>query len=521
MQSPDAIRWFRRAGMAALIVATLLALPPSPTVAQAGPRTFTGPFAGSGTFQNSLCAWRTTYSGTVTLTLTFGATGVTGTARHQGGYQDVLTRGPSECGGDSVTFNESVPVSGTAQNLRWGIGHGAAGSVAVTASLIGNAIVGRGVVTDPEYQGSATIPFTANEVGGSPPASETPPAPTATATSAAPSTPAQATPVRPAAGPTTAAPAAPGTAAAVPAATGTAAGGIAGVATPLPTVPPVPPPKDATTTTFTREKCADFSSDPALWQALENHVDELDDLEVPISAVKTCLGHYRTQPWPQRPGGATLVKPGDEAQKKEAEPPAEAPKPTLQTPAAFILRAGEQGQGTTVQGAVLGKGDIVVTKDQPATVTFSEGSRMDLGAKAAVVFEDPAAKSVIQLRGRMFMDIKSRQWHVRVPQPRGLVAVVTRGTVFATEVLADGNVRVEVTEGVVEVTSAGQTVEVAAGSSIVVDPAAPPPRPARTAGTSGEDGQPVALFGGIAAAAIVVAGAAWFLVRRRGGAAAR
>ncbi len=481
--------------------------------AQSVPRTFTGTFAGAGTFRNSLCSWRTTYTGTVTLTLTFGASSVTGTARHQGSYQDTLTSGPSECGGDLNAFDETVPVSGTAQGLRWGTRHGAAGSVAVAASLIGNAIVGQGVVTDPDYTGSATIPFTAPEVGGGPSTPTPTSVPTTTATSAAPAIPTAAAPLpaapsatRPAATPS-------------PAATGSPSGSPnaaapAGVVPALPTVPPVPASKDASgaTSTFTREKCADFSGDPALWQALEDHLDELDEEETPITAVKTCLGHYRSQPWPSTKGGATLVKP-DEEQAPKDEPP---PKATLQTLPGFVLKAGEQGRTTVVPGAVLGKGDIVSTRNDPTTVSFSEGTRVELGPKSAIVIGDPAEKAIIQLRGRMFMDVKSRQWHVRIPQPRGLVSVVTRGTVLTTEARDDGMVSIEVTEGNVDVTSGGQTVTVVAGFSIVVDPAAAPPKPQASRGAGKSGGQPVAVYGIAAVIAVVVAATGVFFLRRRG-----
>lgn len=126
------------------------------------PMTFRGQFTGTGTFRTDTCTWRTTYRGTITLTLTFGSSSVTGTARHTGSYDDTLIEGPTECGGDANTFDETLPVTGTASALRWRFGHGGTGSVVVTASLIGNAIVGQALVTDTAYAGSATIPFTAN-----------------------------------------------------------------------------------------------------------------------------------------------------------------------------------------------------------------------------------------------------------------------------------------------------------------------------------------------------------------------
>lgn len=153
---PTATRTAAPAGTSAPLAPTSAPSEPS------GPRVFRGTFAGSGSFRNDICTWRTTYQGSVTLTLTFSGSGVSGTARHIGRYDDVLTNGPSECGGDSETFDETLPVSGSASALRWSFGHGEGGSVSVTASLVGNAIVGQGVVRDPAYQGSATIPFTAN-----------------------------------------------------------------------------------------------------------------------------------------------------------------------------------------------------------------------------------------------------------------------------------------------------------------------------------------------------------------------
>ncbi|TAK76414.1 MAG: hypothetical protein EPO16_07145, partial [Dehalococcoidia bacterium] len=456
--------------------------------AQTTARTFSGTFAGAGTFNNSICTWRTTYTGSVTMTLTFSSSSVSGTARHQGSYQDALTNGPAECGGDVSRFDETVTVSGTAQNLRWGFGHGESGSVAVTASLVGNAIVGRGVVTDPEYTGSATIPFTFNEVGGSPPPSneESAPAPSPSATTPPAPAATAATPVALVSAPprasatTTAAPSAQPSQ--PPSSSSTTRDA---TVVPISPVPAVPPPRDVDPNPrITREMCQDFSSDPALWQALEDHLSELDELEVPIGTAKSCITLYRAQPWAQRPGGSTLVKPGDEAKKDETgargDKPEDAPKATIETEKAVLLRAGERSQPTLVRGARLGAGDALVTRDEPATVAFSEGSRMELGPKSAVVMGDPAEKAVVQLRGRLFMDIKSRQWTVRIPQPRGLVSVVTRGTQFSTEVLADGNVRVEVTESAVEVTSGGAMVVVPAGASIVVDPGAVPPQPAQS-----------------------------------------
>lgn len=503
-------RWVMKGGVAVLVAGALLGVwagARTPAVEAQAARTFSGNFTGSGTFSSSLCAWNTTYSGTVTLTLTFGSSGVTGTARHRGSYADRLTNGPVECGGDVNSFDVTVPVSGTAQALSWGFAHGAAGRVAVTGSLIGNAIVGRGVTTDPEYAGSAIIPFTAPEVGGSP--SE--PAPTAAPTSAPTTAPTVApTAVR------TAAPAVPSaTAGASPSGTANASAPV-GVATALPTVPTVPPPKDAgSAPRIDRAACQNFSSDPALWQALEDHLDELDQESTPVTAVKTCLAFYRSQPWAPAGGGATLVKP-DEPGKETPKDGEQPPKATLQTETAFVLKAGEQGRTTTVQGAVLGKGDIVGTREQGATVNFSEGTKAELGPKSTIVMGDPADKAIIQLRGRMFMDIKSRQWHVRIPQPRGLVAVVTRGTVLTTEARDDGMVLVEVTDGSVDVTSAGQTVTVKAGSSVVVDPGAAPPVPSASTGAGTSGGTPVALYGAAAAAVVIVIAAGVFLMRRRG-----
>lgn len=515
-------RWLVGRGSAALAAAAAIALglwagSTSPIAeAQTAPRTFSGTFSGSGTFSNSLCAWRTTYTGTVVLTLTFGATGVTGTARHRGSYADALTSGPAECGGDVNAFDVTVPVSGSAQALSWGFAHGTAGRVAVTGSLVGNAIVGQGITTDPAYAGSATIPFTASEIGGGPSVPAPTSAPTAVATSV------------PAPAPTAAAPAPapPGATPARPTATTSPVAGAppsgtpdpnvpVRAATPLPTVPPVPPPKDATTTVpaINRDACQNFSSDPALWQALEDHLDELDEEDTPITAVKTCLGFYRSQPWPQAKGGATLTTPTAEAGGQGPEAPLKA---TLQTETALVLKATELGRSTTVRGAVLGKGDTVVTRGEPATVDFSEGTRLEMGPKSAIVLGDPAEKAILQLRGRLFMDIKSRQWHVRIPQPRGLVAVVTRGTVLTTEARDDGMVRIEVTEGSVDVTSAGQTVTVSAGSSIVVDPGVAPPAPPPSAAAKKSSDTSVAVYGiVVAVAAIMVAGAV-FLLRRRG-----
>lgn len=148
-------------------------------------------------------------------------------------------------------------------------------------------------------------------------------------------------------------------------------------------------------------------------------------------------------------------------------------------------------------------------------MNFSEGTRLELGPKSAIVMGDPAEKAIIQLRGRLFMDIKSRQWHVRIPQPRGLVAVVTRGTVLTTEARDDGMVWIEVTEGSVDVTSAGQTVTVSAGSSVVVDPAAAPPSPSPSTTDGKSSGTPVAAYGIVAAVAVIVVAGAVFLLRRQ------
>lgn len=521
-----AIPWATAAALALSFLATPLSGPQPNTVsAQATTRTFSGTFAGSGTFSNSLCAWRTTYSGSVTATLTFNNSSVSGTARHQGSYQDVLTSGPSECGGDLSRFDETVTVSGSAQSLRWGFGHGESGTVVATGSLVGNAIVGRGVVTDPDYTGSASIPFTLNEVGSPPPpaANESAPAPSVSAPpapSAPAAPPATSAPAAPRASATTTSPALSGQPAQPSSSSGTAAAA-APTVVPISPVPAVPPPRDVDPTPrITREMCQDFSSDPALWQALEDHLSELDELEVPIGTAKSCITLYRAQPWAQRPGGATLVKPAEEGAKKDDAGEAkreEPPKATLETEKAVLLRAGERTQPTLIRGARLGAGDALVTRDEPATVGFSEGSRMELGPKSAVVMGDPAEKAVVQLRGRLFMDIKSRQWTVRIPQPRGLVSVVTRGTKFSTEVLADGNVRIEVTESAVEVTSGGKMVVVSAGTSIVVDPSAAPPQPPQPpeAATVAPDGTSPLVFGAATAVALALAGGLAVMMRRR------
>ncbi|TAJ19003.1 MAG: hypothetical protein EPO65_07810 [Dehalococcoidia bacterium] len=508
-------RWLIEGGIAAAVTLALTGVlagtRPHAVEAQSA-RTFSGSFGGSGTFSNSTCTWRTTYSGTVTLTLTFGASGVTGTARHRGSYQDVLTNGPAECGGDFNAFDEAVAVSGTAQALTWGFGHGNAGRVAVTGSLIGNAIVGRGVTTDPEYSGSAVIPFTAPEVGApSPPA----PAPTSTPTAAPTSVPTTVpTAVRTAA-PTAsaAAPAAPSAGAnAAPSGTPNANAPV-GVAPALPTVPTVPPPKDAgSTATVKRELCQAISGDAGVWQMIEDHVGEWTSDEMPSSVLAACVAQYRAQPW-TGDGQLDTLKDDKGTQQGNGQPPADNPpvKATLETLTPLFLRPGEKVPATVpAGGAPLGKGDAIITKGEPATVRFSDGSRIDLGPKTALIAADPEKKSLIQMRGRMFMDIKSRNWVIRVPDPRGMVSVSVRGTQFSTEVIEGGSVKVEVNEGTVEVTSAGKTVAVSAGSAIIVQPGQAPPTPKSAGGT------PLALYGGIAAAVLALIAAGVFLMRRRG-----
>ncbi len=145
----------------------------------------------------------------------------------------------------------------------------------------------------------------------------------------------------------------------------------------------------------------------------------------------------------------------------------------------------------TATFAAASDGDIVTTGDRVQTaershamVTFFDGSTLEIEPATTVQIEEASttdgaiAIRISQTIGRTWASVQKltradSKFEIRTPT---LVAAV-RGTAFITEVLADGTSTVRTTDGIVQVTSQGQTVLVAAGQTTTASPNAPPSAP--------------------------------------------
>lgn len=167
-------------------------------------------------------------------------------------------------------------------------------------------------------------------------------------------------------------------------------------------------------------------------------------------------------------------------------------------------------------GGAVGPGDTIVTASEGATVALDDGSRIEVGPNSRVTLGAGPEPAVEQKIGRVFYDIKSRaesrRFNVNVVTPKGRYFIAVKGTQFTVEVAEDGSGTVQVTEGVVEVTSADKTVALQAGSSLAVRPGEAPSDPADAGGSRAPS--PAVLFA-IGAALLVAAGGAGLVVRRR------
>lgn len=225
--------------------------------------------------------------------------------------------------------------------------------------------------------------------------------------------------------------------------------------------------------------------------------------------IRTCVEEYRANPWP---AGGGLYRgdgtPGDNqpppAPDRATLPPLEA---TLDTQDLLLHRIGEQS-GRPPPRARLRDGDTIATEDRSGVVTFGDGSRVEVEPHATLTLGDIRGKSLVHLRGRVFMDIKSRNWTIRVPGAKGAAMVAVRGTQFTLDVDEDGDLRVEVTEGTVEVISGGVTRAVSAGSSVITTPGEIPASPLALPSTVSESA------GTIGFMSLLILAAAMFAVNR-------
>jgi len=141
-------------------------------------------------------------------------------------------------------------------------------------------------------------------------------------------------------------------------------------------------------------------------------------------------------------------------------------------------------------GDIINAGDRVQTAERShAMVTFFDGSTLEIEPATTVQIEEAssAASGAIAIRiaqtiGRTWASVQKlsradSKFELRSPT----MTAVVRGTGFLTEVLADGTSTVETTDGTVQVTAQGQTVNVSAGQTTSAPPNAPPSAPASTA----------------------------------------
>lgn len=204
----------------------------------------------------------------------------------------------------------------------------------------------------------------------------------------------------------------------------------------------------------------------------------------------------------------------EQAKQGQAQKPETAPakgelavRGTLDKAGAGVIREGEAKESPATAGGAIGPGDTVVTKGEGATVALEGGSRIDAGPNARFTLADGSEASVAQQKGRLFYDIKSRVFRVKVDTPRGRYFIAVHGTQFTVDVADDGSGTVQVAEGTVEVTSAEKTVEVRAGSSLTVRPGQAPSAPAAASSAAGRGAStlPIALAA-VAIALLAVGG---------------
>ncbi|MFK7890606.1 MAG: FecR domain-containing protein [Granulosicoccus sp.] len=130
-------------------------------------------------------------------------------------------------------------------------------------------------------------------------------------------------------------------------------------------------------------------------------------------------------------------------------------------------------------------GDTIVTReDGYASVTFSNGSLINLQPGSTVILErlsclesdDSCVVRVITQSGKVSADVD-----VRDNQPVEFIittpyaSAAVRGTEFAID--ADENLKVGVTEGIVEIAAEQESVDVEAGYGVVVEPGQAPSQP--------------------------------------------
>lgn len=146
---------------------------------------------------------------------------------------------------------------------------------------------------------------------------------------------------------------------------------------------------------------------------------------------------------------------------------------------------------TATDGEILANGDRVRTDaDGHALVTFFDGSTLEVEPAtemridmAAASGNGPITIQLTQTIGRTWASVQKlahgdSKFEVHTPTSTAAV----RGTAFLTEVLPDGETRVETTDGTVAVSAQGQTVLVTQGLATTVRTSTPPtaPVPMRT-----------------------------------------
>lgn len=154
---------------------------------------------------------------------------------------------------------------------------------------------------------------------------------------------------------------------------------------------------------------------------------------------------------------------------------------------AELYRRGSDEADSIARGDTLAVGDRVVTALQSAiSFEFADGSQLLLGPDSEVVFD---ALSTFQGQGMLDTRIRLQRGRLEnrvkpISSPDGRYEIhtpaavtVVRGTQFRMAVGEGGLSRSEVTEGLVNVSAAGETVPVEAGQGTRVLPGEPPAQP--------------------------------------------
>src|SRR5512140_3221730 len=141
---------------------------------------------------------------------------------------------------------------------------------------------------------------------------------------------------------------------------------------------------------------------------------------------------------------------------------------------------------TAADGDIVAAGDRVRTADAShAVITFFDGSTIELEPATTVQVDDASATSdgarsisLFQSIGRTWSSVTKltkadSKYELRTPTSTAAV----RGTGFITDVSATGVTTLQTSDGVVEVTAQGQTVDVAAGQVTTVAQNSPPTQP--------------------------------------------